>query len=130
MVCGLIQNQQVCLREHELGQGDTALFAAGEFPDQLKDVVACKEEGSQEISYLCVGHGRKGVSNFLEDSIAVIQDVMFLVIVADVDISAQPYVALVLAEKTVQNLQNCRLARSVVAYEGNMLSAADVKAKT
>ena len=54
---------------------------------------------------------------------------VLLVIVSDVDIGAQADMALVLPQKTVQDLQDGGLARSVVADQGDMFAAADVEAE-
>ena len=125
----LIEDEQICLGEHELGKGYTALFSAGELADQLEDVVAGEEEGGQKVPHLGVGHGRIGVGNLFKDRVAIVEDVVLLVIVSDVDIGAQADMALVLPQKTVQDLQDGGLARSVVADQGDMFAAADVEAE-
>ena len=105
-------------------------FARETLADQLEDVVAGKKERGQKVSHLCVGHGGIGVGNLFEDCIAVIEDMMFLVIVAYVDIGSQTDMAFILAQKSVQDPEDRGLAGAVVSDHGHMLSPADVKTQS
>ena len=123
MVGRLVEDQQVGFGQHELCQRDTAFFTAGEFAYKLEYIVPGKEKGSQQVSDLCIGHGRKGVGNLFKNGITVVQDVMFLVVVADVDVGTKSDMSCVLSKQTVQDLQDGGLAGSVIADQSDMFSA-------
>ena len=61
MVGGLVEDQEVCLGEHQFGQGYTASFAAGEGGDQLEYIVIFEQEGSQYIADASIVQCRVGI---------------------------------------------------------------------
>ncbi len=61
MVGGLVQDQEIGLGEHQLGQGDPASLAAAQVSDALKHVVAGEQEGGQHVADLGVVHVGVGV---------------------------------------------------------------------
>ena len=127
MVGRLIEDKEISLRKHELGQGYPAPFAAREFSDQFEHIVSCKEEGGKEIADLGVGHGGEGIGDLFKDRIAVVEDLLLLIIITDMDIGTQADVAGVLPQDPVQDLENGCLAGAVIPDQGYMLSPADME---
>ena len=88
MVGGLVQDQEIRFRKHQLCQGNPSSFATAEIADPLKGVVSRKEKGGQGIADLGIGHSRVSVGDFLKQRFFVMEDLMILVIIADMDLGA------------------------------------------
>ena len=128
MVCRLVQDQKIGLGEHELCQRDAAALAAGEIRDALEDIVPGEEEGSQHAADLGVVHVGPGVLEFLEEGLFGVQDRVLLVIVGDQDPGAQRHAAGIRGQKAVDDLQDGGLACAVVADDGDVFAALQLKA--
>ena len=89
MVGGLVQDQEIGLGEHELGQGYTSSFAAGKRGDFLKNIISGKEERRQHVADLRLSERRVGVGNLLKNSFVAVEYMMFLVIITDLHFGAQ-----------------------------------------
>ncbi len=83
MVCRLIEDQEVRLREHQLRQGNTSAFAAGKVFDPFEYIVSGKQKRSQRIADFRVVQGWIFVRNFFKQRFIGMQDVMLLIVVAD-----------------------------------------------
>ena len=88
MVGGLVQDQEIRFRKHQLCQGNPSPFASAEIADPLKGVVPRKKKGGQGIADLGVGHSRVSVGNLFKQRFFVMEDLVILVIVADMDLGA------------------------------------------
>ncbi len=126
VVCGLIEDQEVRLGEHKLGKGNPALLAAREVPDVLEHVLPGKEEGGKKRPDLRVVHVGMLVRNFLKERVVVVQDVVLLVVVADVDVCAEADRTLVWLYLSHDHLEHRGLAGAVVSDDRYMLSPVDV----
>ena len=127
MIGGLVQDQEVGLGEHELGQGYASLLAAAQIADPLEDFLACEEEGSQKAADLCVVHGRVLVGDLLEHGLIVVQYMMLLVVVADVNICPQTDHALVRRDLLVEDTQDRGLSGAVVSDQGDVFPPTDLE---
>ena len=89
MVGGLVQDEEIGLRQHQLRQGDPAPLAAAQIPDALEHVVPGEEEGRQHAADLGVVHVGVGVLELVKESLLHVEDLVLLVVVADVDPGSQ-----------------------------------------
>ena len=126
MVCRLVEDQEICLGKHQLGKRYPSAFTAAERPDLLENVVTCKEKGGEGIADLRVRKGRIVVRDLLEKSLVHMQHMMLLIVVADLDIGAQPDLAVIRGEQLVDDLQDRGLAGSVIPDDGYVLALFDV----
>ena len=66
MVCRLIENQEVGLREHQLREGQTPPFTAGQVGHALEYIISGEEEGGEGVSYGRVVQCRVSILEFRE----------------------------------------------------------------
>jgi len=124
MICRLVQQQEIGALQREPGQRHAAALTAAEHADRLEDIVARKEEASQEVARLRqrqVLHLQNGI----EHRLVGIQPGAGLRQVAGDDAGAQTR----RAAQRLDLLQDCLdergLAGAVGADQGHALSAAD-----
>ena len=89
MVGRLIEDQEVCLGEHQLREGNTAALTTGERGDHFENIITGKEEGGEHVSNLCLGKCRVSIGNFLKDRLLRVEYMVFLVIISDLNLGAQ-----------------------------------------
>ena len=104
MVCRLIEDQEVRLGEHELCKRHTSSLTAAQIPDPFKHVIPGEQERRQRTSDLCVGHSRICVGDLLKQRLFHVQDLMILIIIADVDSGTQDDLTGIRLHETVDDL--------------------------
>ena len=91
VVRGLVQDQEISFREHQLGKGQTPALTAGQIRYELEDVVSGEQECGQRIPDLGIVERRIGVLQFIEQGLVRVQDLVFLIVVADVYLGAKAH---------------------------------------
>ena len=66
MVRGLIENKEIGISQHKLCQRHASAFSAAQVADQLKDVLAGKEESGKNVTDFRVGEPRIFIGDFFE----------------------------------------------------------------
>ena len=113
MVGGLIQDQEVRLRKHELCQGDASFLTAAQRPDLFEHIIPGKLKCRKSIADLCVVQGRVVVGDLIEDGLLIVEDMVFLVIITDLDFRSQREHAAVSLDHLVQDFEQCGLSTAV-----------------
>ena len=88
VVGGLVQDQKICVGEHEPGKADTPLLAAAQITDALENVVPSEEEGGEHIADLGVGELRVRIGDFLKQRLFRVENMVLLIVVADLHVGA------------------------------------------
>ena len=89
MVGGLVQNQEIGFRKHQLGKGNTATFAAGQLRDPFEHIVSREKKGCQGTADGGIIQIRVGIGDFLEQGLFRMQYMVLLVVVSDLNLGAQ-----------------------------------------
>ncbi len=105
MVGGLVQNQEIGIAQHELGQGDPAPFPAAQIPDVLEHIVPGEQESGQNISYFRIIQIGIVVGNLLEQRLLPVEHMVLLVVIADLHVHAQAEASAVRRQHPVEDLQ-------------------------
>ena len=85
MVGRFIENQEICLGQHQLCEGYTSFFATAECTDLFKDFLPGKLKCSKCIADLRMSQGWIVIGNFIENRLFIMKDVMFLIVISDFD---------------------------------------------
>ena len=89
MVRRLVEDQEVRFGKHELCEGNTSALAAGKVFDPFEYIVSGKQKRSQRIADFRVVQGWIFVRNFFKQRFIGMQDVMLLIVVADLHLTAE-----------------------------------------
>ena len=127
MVGGLVQNEKIGFGEHELCQGNTTPFTAAQVFDPLEHIIPGKEECCKHISDLCFGKSWIRVGNFLKNSFIHMKNMMFLVIISDLNFGTQGKLAGICLDKSVDDLQHRCFSGSVIADKSYTFPSLDIK---
>ena len=83
MVGRLVEDQEVGVREHQLGKGNSSALTAAQGMNRLEDIVVCKQEGGQHISDFGVCQIWIRVGNLLENGLFHVEHLMLLIVATD-----------------------------------------------
>ena len=117
MVSWFIENQKIGIREHQLGQRNTPAFTAAQVTDIFKYIVACKKKRRQYITNTGMGHRRPCIGNLIKNRLIHIQNLMFLIIITNMDITAQMDKTLISRNNLIDNLQDRCLAGAIISNQ-------------
>ena len=127
MVGRLIQDQEIGFGKHQLGKRNTTSFSTGKCGDFFKYIIPGKEECCKHISDLCFGKSRIRVGNFLKNSFIHMKNMMFLVIISDLNFGTQGKLAGICLDKSVDDLQHRCFSGSVIADKSYTFPSLDIK---
>ena len=102
-------------------------MASDTLADLLEDFFAGKEEGGEQAPDLGVGHGRIFVGDLFEHGLFVVQHMVFLVVVADVDIGPETDHARVGGDHFIEDPKDRGFSGAVVADQRHVFAAPDLE---
>ena len=124
----LVQQKQVVLAKHQLGQRHAPPLAAGKAPDGVKHIVPREEEQAQRAAHLALLHGGKAVPDLVQHGVGRVEVLLVLVIIPDINIDAVFDAAPVGRELMGQNFEQRALAHAVGADERHAVARAQLEA--
>ena len=86
MVRRLIQDEEVCVGEYQLGERYTTALAATQITDTLENILPGEEESRQHIADLGIVQVGIIVGDLFEQCLVTVQDMMLLIVIADLHI--------------------------------------------
>ena len=89
MVGRLVEDQKICVGEHELCERQPPALPAGEIRHALVDIVPREEKCREHVPDLGVVHVGPGVLELLEERELRVQDLVFLIVVGDENARAE-----------------------------------------
>ena len=103
MVRWLIQNQEICFRQHQLGQRHTSPFPAGKHLNLLEHIVPGKKKRCQNIPDFRICERGILIRDFLKQRFVRMQHMMLLIIISDMYLCPQPDIPGILFHKPVDD---------------------------
>ena len=92
MVGRLVKNEQIGAVKYQLRKGQACAFAAAELADELINVVAEKTEERERVAYLGLGERLISVPKLVYDCACGVEILVFLIVVADLDVVSVLYI--------------------------------------
>ena len=129
MVRWLIQKKNVVLFEHQGGQGNAALFTAGEGLDLLEDIVSGKQKHSEGAPNIGLLHGGEAVPYLIQYGFIRMERTLMLIIITKIYIGAEFDFSAVWQFFARKNPDKGGLADAVWTDDGNALAGADMERK-
>ena len=102
MVGRLVQNQEVGVAEHELGETYPSALSAAYVADPLENIITGKKESSKYIADFRIGEIRIVVGNFVKQCFFRVEYMMLLVVITDFHIGAETEEAAVCRQETIE----------------------------
>ena len=83
MVRRLIQDEEVCVGEYQLGERDASALTAAQITDALEHILPGEEESRQYIADLGIVQVRIIVRDLFEQCLLAVEHMMLLIVIAD-----------------------------------------------
>ena len=129
MVCRLIEDKHVAARVRHYRKAQLRTLAAAQYRNRLEYVLTRQQYRPQSLSRLSRCHARKTVCHFIYDSAAHVQYVVLLLKVGYLNIPAPHYIAALVRDNALYQLEYRGLADAVRPDYGGMLTPPDVHVK-
>ena len=121
----LVEHEEVHLGENELAERQPCALAAAELRDREIDVLAHKAKARESISDRQLGHRWVGVPHLVEHRVLGREVLVFLIVVADLDVVARLKVSPLRLELTEQELDQRRFSATVRTDHEEAVAALD-----
>ena len=89
MVGRLVEDQEICFREHQFRKRYTSAFPTAQRTDLFEDIITGKKKCCKHIPDFRIRKSRIIIGNLVKNCFLHMKDMMFLVVVANLNIGAK-----------------------------------------
>ena len=127
MVGRFVENQCIGAAEHELQQCQTGFFAPGQAAYLQEYVFTLEEESAQDGTHFRVSVQSVGFFHFFQHGVAVVQQELALVVVAESHIMARLQDTVARRCFAQQNPQQCGLPHTIRSHDTDFFASLDIE---